>query len=1074
MKNVLFFSSMSKPSSSKLPTVMAGGLLLLASGLSLPVIAETAHAHETYATQQANTVTGTVIDDRGEPVIGATVVVKEHKGITSTDVNGRFSIRGEKGNTLIVSCIGYKRIEMTIGDGPVNLVMKDDGQSLNEAVVVGFGTQKKVNLTGSVSTVGAKDIAARPVNNVTDALQGVVAGMNFSTGSGGGALNSNKSYNIRGTGTIGAGSSVSPLVLIDGMAGDLSTLNPQDVENISVLKDASASSIYGSRAAGGVILVTTKKGKEGKTSVNYNNSFRFNSPLNMPEMANALEYAYYFNDAGNSVMFNETKIQQVKDYMAGKPGATSMYANANGQWEIWDDLNLLPTGNTDWLKTHFGNSFSQEHTLSINGGTEKVQYYFSANYLGQNGILKQADDKQQRYTVTGKVNAQLASWAKIGYSVRFNRRDYEQPSYMNDLFYHNVCRYWPIIPVTDPNGHYTVESKINQLLYGGIENDQNDDLSQQFSLTITPLAGWNINAELNYQTTNRFYHEDYQTVYGYDVEGNPFVIDNATSSVYEYGYKQNYFNPNIFTEYAHTFNEAHNFKVMAGFQSEWNRYRTLSGQQDGIIGGVPTLNTTSTNARTSGGYYSWSTAGFFGRVNYDYQGRYLLEGNIRYDGSSRFLQDKRWNWFPSFSVGWNIAREDFFESLNPYIGTLKLRASWGMLGNQNTDSWYPFYSAMGYSANAGNWLIGGKKPNIASEPTLISTSLTWEKSRTWDIGLDVTAFRNRLSLTFDYFQRKTYDMVGPAPELPDVLGAAVPKVNNLDMTSKGWELAVSWRDNIRDFSYGVSLTLADNRVVIDKYPNPSKTLSNTYYKGAYLGDIWGYTTIGIAKTDEEMNAHLQNANQDYFGANWAAGDIMYADLNGDGKVDGGEGTADSPGDRRIIGNSTPRYNFGLNIDASWKGFDLKIFFQGTLKRDYWADGPMFWGASGGKWQSVCFKEHLDYFRNDPNDPMGVNLDAYYPRADWSTSKNQAVQTRYLQNAAYARLKNVTLGYTLPAELSKKFYCQNLRVFVSGENLLTITSFTGMADPELVGVGSWGFGKTYPLSKTFSVGLSVTF
>lgn len=1051
---------------------LAGGLLLLASGL--PITAGTAWASEVTITQQAANVTGTVIDDRGEPVIGATVVVKGHAGSTSTDVNGRFSVKAPKGSTLIISCIGYKRVEVTVGDTPIELTLHDDGQSLNEAVVVGFGTQKKVNLTGSVATVNADEIAARPVNNVVDALQGIVPGMNFSTGSGGGALNSDKSFNIRGTGTIGEGSSVTPLVLIDGMDGDLNTLNPQDIENISVLKDASASSIYGSRAAGGVILVTTKRGKEGKATVNYNNSFRFNSALNMPEMANALEFAYYFNAAGKSEMFTPGKIQQIKDYMDGKPGATFMYANQNGQWEIWDDLNLLPTGNTDWLKTHFGNSFSQEHNLSVSGGSEKVQYYFSANYLGQEGILKQADDNQQRYTITGKINAQIAPWAKIGYNFRFNRRDNEQPSYMNDLFYHNVCRYWPIIPVTDPNGYYTVESKINQLRNGGEFRDQREFISQQFSLILNPLPGWVINAELNYRTSNRFQHADYQTVYGYDVKGDPFVIDNATSNVYEYALKRNYFNPNIFTEYSRTFNEAHNFKAMVGFQSEWSRYRNISATQDGILAGVPTLNTTSANAKVGGGYYSWATAGFFGRINYDYKGRYLVEANMRYDGSSRFLKDKRWNWFPSFSLGWNIAREDFFEPLTPYIGTLKLRASWGKLGNQNTDNWYPFYSAMGYSPNAGSWLVGGKQPNIASEPSLVSSSLTWEKNQTWDLGFDVTAFRNRLTVTFDYFQRKTYDMVGPAPELPDVLGTAVPKVNNLDMTSKGWELAVTWRDQVKDFHYGVTLTLADNQVVIDKYPNPSKTLSNTYYKGAHLGDIWGYTTIGIAQTDEEMNAHLAKVNQDYMGANWAAGDIMYADLDGNGKIDGGEGTADKPGDRRIIGNSTPRYNFGLNLDASWKGFDLKIFFQGTLKRDWWADGPMFWGANDGKWQSVAFKEHLDYFRNDPNDPLGVNLNAYYPRADWSTSKNQAVQTRYLQNAAYARLKNVTLGYTLPAELTKKFYCQNLRVFVSGENLLTITNFTKMSDPELVGVGSWGFGKTYPLSRTFSFGLSVTF
>lgn len=1025
--------------------------------------------------QQTKSVTGTVVDEQGGPVIGAAVLVKGKQVMGTTDNDGRFSIRANKGDILVFSCIGYKRIEVAVTDGPMKVTMTEDGHSLNEVVVVGFGTQKKVNLTGSVTSVSADEIASRPVNNVVDALQGVVPGLNLSQTSYGGQLDQVQSFNIRGTGTIGAGSSVTPLVLIDGMDGDLSTLNPQDIENISVLKDASASSIYGSRAAGGVILVTTKRGSEGKTSVNYNNSFRFNSPLNMPEQANALEFAYYFNDAGNSQMFSPEKIQQIKDYMDGKPGATTMYPNSNNQWEVWDNLALLPTGNTDWLKTHFGNSFSQEHTLSVNGGSKKMQYYFSANYLGQEGIIKYGDERRDRYTINARINSELTSWAKIGYTARFARIDYDAPSYMDPLFYHNVARYWPIIPVTDPNGHYVPESKILQLENGGRKTRQNDDLSQQFVLTLTPLQGWIINAELNYRTRNRFNHTDYQTVYGYDVDENQYVIDNSTSSVTEYSYKSNYFNPNIYTEYSRSINDAHNFKVMVGFQSEWMRYRDMTASQNGIIANIPTLNTTSSTPDVSGGYANWSTAGFFGRINYDYKGRYLFEANARYDGTSRFIGDKRWNWFPSFSAGWNVAREDFFQSLTHIINNLKLRGSWGMLGNQNTDNWYPFYSVMGYSTNAGSWLVGGKKPNISSQPALVSTLLTWEKSRTWDVGFDLGFFNNRLTASFDYFQRKTYDMVGPAPELPDVLGANVPKVNNLDMTSKGWELAISWRDNINDFSYGVNLSLSDNTVVIDKYPNPSKNLSVGYYEGSHLGDIWGYETIGIAKTDEEMAAHLAKANQDYFGSNWAAGDIMYADLNGDGKVDGGEGTASKPGDRKIIGNSTPRYNFGLNIDASWKGFDFKMFWQGTLKRDYWASGSMFWGANGGKWQSVVYKEHLDYFRNNPDDPLGVNLDAYYPRADWSTSKNQAVQTRYLQNAAYARLKNLTIGYTLPKEITEKFYCQNLRLFVSGENLITITKFTKMSDPELASSDAgWGFGKTYPLSRTYSVGLSVTF
>lgn len=573
---------------------------------------------------------------------------------------------------------------------------------------------------------------------------------------------------------------------------------------------------------------------------------------------------------------------------------------------------------------------------------------------------------------------------------------------------------------------------------------------------------------MNYRIVTQFNHRDWQTTYGYDCDNNPYVDSNATSSVYEYSFKSNYFNPNLFAEYSHSFGD-HNMKVMGGFQSEWFRQRNITARQNGIMSGLPTLDTTTTKPSVGGAYNSWTTAGFFGRINYDYAGRYLFEANLRYDGSSRFLRENRWNFFPSFSAGWNIAREKFWEPLTDYVNTLKLRASWGQLGNQNTDNWYPFYPTIGFSSQGGNWLINGAKPNTASQPGLVSSTLTWEKSRTWEIGLDWGAFNNRLTGSFGYYQRKTFDMVGPAPELPVILGANPPKVNNLDMTSKGWDLQIGWRDVIGEVSYGASLVLSDNQVVIDKYPNPSKNLGS-YYEGAKLGDIWGFTTIGIAQSQEEMDAHLAKVDQSALGSGWTAGDIMYADLDGDGKVNTGENTAGKPGDRRIIGNSTPRYNFGLNLDAAWKGFDFKVFFQGTLKRDYAAGGAVFWGAIGqGKWQATGFKFHEDYWRED-------NKGAYYPRADWGGDRNIQTQTRYLQNAAYGRLKNLTIGYTLPKSITSKAYIENLRFFVSGENLFTITNFTEAGDPELIGAGYDGgkIGQTYPLSKTFSFGLSVTF
>lgn len=952
-------------------------------------------------------------------------------------------------------------------------------QQLQEVVVVGFGTQKKVNLTGSVTSVDAKTLEARPVTTVTEALQGVVPGLNISTSNSGGQLNTTKNIDIRGAGTIGDGSTSGPLVLIDGMEGNINALNPNDIENISVLKDAAAASIYGSRAPFGVILVTTKKGKAGKVSVNYSSNVRADSPINRPKMVDSYTWALYFNDADvGGTQFSDEKLQQIKEFQEGKR-TEYMFANPSGRWEVWDVHDLLPIANTNWIEEHYKkSSFSIEHNLSVNGGSEKTQYYLSANYLNRDGLFRYAPESFDRYTLTGKINTQINDKLSVGYNTRFIRQNYEAPSYLanNSVFFHDIIRYWPILPLKDPNGYYLSESKVSFLQDGGRQKSEKDWLYMQLSAKYNILDNWDIQAEFNYRTYNEFAHNDYLTVYGYDVARMPFVVHNQTSSVSEYAYKENFFNPNVYTNYFLNLDSGHNFKLMAGFQSELMKNRDLGASKQQIINPlVPTLNTTSEKDRvTAGGYGHWATAGFFGRINYDYKGRYLLELNGRYDGTSRFLKDQRWNFFPSVSAGWNIAQEDFWTPLKETVSTLKVRGSWGELGNQNTSNWYPFYSAMGYTPNAGQWILGETKPTVSSIPGLISANLTWETIRSWNLGLDLTALRNRLNFTFDYFERKTIDMVGPAPELPQTLGTTVPKTNNADMISSGFELSLSWRDKIGDdFNYGIGVLLSDARQKVLKYPNPSFAL-NQWYEGRYAGEIWGYTTIGIAKTQAEMDAHLANVKQNRLGSNWSAGDIMYADLNGDGEISSGENRLGKSGDLTIIGNSTPRYNFGINLDASYKGFDVKVFLQGVGKRDFAVGGSYFWGANGGKWQTVVFEEHLDYFRNDPSHPLGLNEDSYYPRADWGSGRNKYTQTRYLQNAAYMRLKNLQVGYTVPQDYLSKTGISNLRIYISGENILTFTKLSKLYDPEMLGIGYGSEGvKTYPLSKTWSLGLSLT-
>jgi len=1063
--------------------------MALAAGMvAIPLPSKADQAAQ--AVQQNNVVRGQVKDKMGEPIIGATVKVKGTNTGVITDFDGNFELRNvPSGGVLVITYVGYKAKEESYAAGQtVNVVIEEDTETLNEVVVVGFATQKKVNLTGSVGLATSKDLEARPVANAAAALQGVIPGLNIGTSNYGGDLNASKSINIRGTGTIGDGSKADPLILIDGMEGDINTINPQDIESISVLKDAAASSIYGSRAPFGVVLVTTKSGKSGRAQINYNTNLRWNTPVFMPDMMTGYQYATFFDQAefnGNGKhLYSDDERQKILDYMTGKSDVF-VEQGGGGKWNYDHTYDSV-----DWLDEYYkSTSFSQEHNASVSGGSDKFTYYASGNFLGQGGFMRYGTDRSERYTLTGKISAQVTKALKVDYSTRWVRKNYSRPTTMTDSFYNNIMRRArPVRAIKDPNGYYMSDiNYIEALQNGGRYRIENDGLSQQLRLTLTPLKGWNIYGELNIKTDNNWTHEASNITYAH-YANNPeqTYIPGTTSpthdNVYEYSYKSTYLNPTIYTDYSLTLADKHNLKAMLGFQSEKMDYKSLNANRnDMITEDLPVLNltTSTTTYKMNGEYQSWRNAGFFGRLNYDYDGKYLAEFNLRYDGSSRFRRDSRWVWTPSFSLGWNMARENFWKPLESTINTLKLRFSYGELANQNTNSWYPTYQTLAVKSVDGKWLQNGARPTTAWAPDLISSTLTWEKIVNTNIGVDFGMLRNRLTGSFDYFWRKTKNMVGPGVELPATLGTGVPKTNNCDLTTYGWELSVQWRDQIGDFRYGVKLNISDSQTRIDKYPNPTNSLSR-YREGEVTGNIYGYTTIGIAKTKEEMDAHLAslpNGGQTALGSNWNAGDIMYADLNNDGKVNGGANTLEDMGDLKKIGNSTPRFRTGINLDASWKGIDFSMFWQGVLKRD-WDPGEnnmLFWGVTGsGQWWSTALAHHLDYFRaaDTPEDRLGANVDAYYPRPLFN-NKNHKTQTRYLQSAAYMRLKNLQIGYTLPKVWVNAIGLQNVRVYVSGENLLTITSLEKVIDPESAGIG-WQGGMTYPLSKTYSVGLSVNF
>lgn len=1069
--------------------------------------------HIMYA--QQSDIKGTVTDKRlNEPIIGASVLVEGTSNGTITDMDGNFSLKNiSKGNVLVVSYIGYQPQCLTIDGNQTTfrIMLTEDTQTLDEVVVVGFGTQKKVNLTGAVATVDTKTLESRPVTSVTQALQGVMPGLNIDVNDKGGRLDENPNMNIRGTGNLGTGSSASPLVLIDGAEGDINSLNPQDIANISVLKDAASSSIYGSRAPFGVILITTKSGEAGKTNIQYSGNFRWSRPTNIPDMLDSYRFAKYFNVAkkneeGNeeAFIFSSATIDRIQKYMAGEYPYTS---DPEGNQGGFFPFNGASNDNQNWPRNFIDKtSFGQEHNLSISGGSEKVKYYISGAFLSQEGQMNYSDEKKKRFNISGKVSGQVTKWLNLDFNARFIREDIGMPTFIKlygDRFFAETTKLYPTMPLYDNNGHYTRNPKLMQLTSGGRSNSTKDTYFTQGGFHLTPIKGLGIHGQASLRTTNYQHQYNVNKVYLYNKENQPVEEawlggDNDLAAgktfVQSETEQTSMMTTALYADYEYSWMK-HNFKATAGMNSEYYRINNLVGKRYDVVNEqVPSINTATGTSVLKAFTREWATMGYFARLNYDYDGRYLIEGNIRRDATSRFRGDERWGTFPSVSVGWNIAREAFWEPAQEYVNLLKLRFSYGSLGNQNTESFYPTYSiqniTVGSADDGGRWLLEqANRSSIASTPGLVSSLLTWERVISYNTGLDFAAFNNRLTGYAEYYIRDTKDMVGPAEEISPIVGASAPKLNNTSLRTKGWELQVNWQDRIGQVGYRISLNLSDAQTEVTEYPNPDKTFYTknsdgetieNYWKGKKLGEIWGFKTVGMAKTDQEIQDYIAIHDQSRLpsvGNNiWKAGDIMYANLDDNPAIEKGT-SANDPKDLCIIGNSTPRYRFGITLGADYKGFDISMMFQGVAKRDIWVGGDdrtdyskgmIFWGVNGGQWDSTGYDEHYDFFRPE-GDELGANLNAYFPRPIIGSKQNQQVQTRYLQNAAYIRLKNLQVGYTLPTELIRKISLQKVRVFFSGDNLWTGSKMSKNFDPELL----FQNGMSYPLSYTLSFGVNIT-
>ena len=1039
----------------------------------LPVTAVGAQKNVIQQTRPVGLIKGSVISDSGEPLTGVTVKVSGGGNGTVTDIDGNFSVNAAPGSLLTFSYTGFKPQTVKAQEG-MQVVLQSSVNDLNEVVVVGYGTQKKANLTGAVASVNGSVLENRPISNIGQGLQGVVPNLNVSMGHGG-APGAGASFNVRGTTSLNGGE---PLVLVDNVQMDANLVNPDDIESISVLKDAASAAIYGARAAYGVILITTKKGKlNSRPTVQFSASGYWQSPAVEMHNVNSLDYLKmidiaYQNSGGSGHYFNPLVYEYTEKYVNGTYDQPVFFDKSYSAFKYGYN------GNTDWWNELYKTSFSQIYNASISGGSQKTRYYVSLGSNNQGGILKATDEKYNKYNANINVTSELTPWmevsAKIAHTYTTEMHPTGGTTAMNNTAYSGLSAYSgmmksdlsPLMPVKHPDGHYAGQGNFTNPVaiqaQGGNARYRQNDLWMTAGVKLTPIKGLIVNADYtwNYygwastQHVRNFY--DYTAVPGtenYYPWTNPSSVTRSNSDDY-------YSSFNAFAEYNLSLgNNDHNMKFMVGYNQEKKRTQYYyAGRKDLIDPENPAINQAIGDMAIDGNMGQWAVNGTFARFNYDYKGRYLLELNGRYDGSSKFKKGHRYQFFPSISAAWRLSEEKFFEGVKSWWDNMKLRVSYGSLGNQAVNGNFPYLATYGINTKYGA-LLGGGRPVAVYAPGLVSSSFTWETVNQIDFGFDAAFLRNRLSASFDWYRRNTKDMLTDGEVLPAVLGASVPRQNAANLKTVGWELSLEWNDRLANgLSYHVKGVLSDYQSTITKFNNPTGLISQ-YYVGRKMNEIWGYVSNGLFQTEQEANAH---ANQSYlYGGKWTAGDVRFEDLDGNNKIDIGDNTLANPGDRKIIGNSTPRFAFGITAGLEYKGIDFEMFWQGIGKRDWFPGNgsAAYWGFTN-EWQTPLTTS-LDYWTPE-------NTNAFFPRLGWANGGNRNTSTRYLQNASYCRLKNVTLGYTLPRNILDKIGVSRLRVYVTGENLLTFTSLIKAFDPETLN------NMTYPINKKIAVGLNLTF
>ena len=1000
--------------------------------------------HSLQVIQQVHKITGTVVDKAGLPVIGANVIVKGTTNGTVTDVEGRFSLEIPENAVLLVSYIGYVEREMQVGDeSALSIILQEDTQALEEVVVVGYGTQKKINLTGAVESISSDVIEDRPIKSVADALQGTALGVTVTSAAG--QPGEFSKIKIRGDASL---NSDGALVLIDGMPGDLNQVNPQDIENISVLKDAASSAIYGARAAEGVILVTTKSGKSTKTRVEYSGNISFNTPTRIPESTTAAEHARLsnlaFTNAGLAPNFTEEAINAINNH-------STVSIPKGNDW--------IYTADMDWIDLMMDRSFQQQHNLTVSRSQESLKYLFSAGWLDQDGMFSEyGPDNFDRFNLRSNVNLDIVKdKLNLDSRITFSRMDQRYHPKFGEwtIPYITFIQAGPNMPIYDTNGNYAryrmQANPIQALREGGEGKEFTNVVDGIFTLSYKPITDLTLKAVGGARFTSKEISE-WRRAYGkYGPNGLVSMAAGQSGDNNLTLTKDNtrYFTGQLLAEYSKSLG-SHDFKLLGGWSAEMEYYSMLSGKRLNIVGNeLPALDLGATDGWSNDGDEThWALLSGFMRLNYAYASKYLFEANFRADGSSRFSSRNKWGIFPSFSIGWRITEEDFMKEQNLF-SNLKLRASWGQLGNQNglglydhiaqyvVDGYYPFKNEL------AQW---------AKLSQLPSETRSWETVEMKNIALEMGFLDNRLTVTGEYFHKRNKDMLVNI-EVPSVIGIDVPTGNYGELVVKGWEVSIGWRDQIKDFNYFVSFNLADRKDKLVDYGVEYTGFTagvDQKVQGYSIGSIFGFETDGYFQTSKEAQEApaFNRAIQD-------AGDIRYIDQDGDGKIS-------APNDLVYLGTTQPRYEFSFHLGGSWKSIDFSALFQGVGKRNFYLDGEVF-QPFRDSWSNYSYTYFSDYWTPE-------NPNALLPRLYAGTKHNYQYSSHWLQNAAYIRLKNLQVGYTLNPEWTRKVKIEKLRVYFNGENMFEFSKMFRYFDPELNKVT----GYMYPIMRNYSLGVNVVF